>query len=221
MRSEIAEAYLKSRGLRLKEGNLEDDQIFLPYLVMDTVYQLYCKTVKPLPVKHELKKMKNGMRDAYLRFNREFFRAFTPEMQDEIIDAMDGFDAYIADSLTITRAAVSNTVSFLDFGLQMKMTDMLLMNILANEAGIFYHDMFRGLPERYRHEPNIEAMATLAQKFGDAYYKSGGGQRRINPNDVPKIDAAMNALFRRMLQWTGAQKRIDEMTQKQEQNDKK
>lgn len=80
--------------------------------------------------------------------------------------------------------------------------------------------MFRGLPERYRHEPNIEAMATLAQKFGDAYYKSGGGQRRINPNDVPKIDAAMNALFRRMLQWTGAQKRIDEMTQKQEQNDK-
>lgn len=35
MRSEIAEAYLKSRGLRLKEGNLEDDQIFLPYLVMD------------------------------------------------------------------------------------------------------------------------------------------------------------------------------------------
>ncbi len=219
MRRDIAETYLKSRGLRIKEGNIEDDQIFLPYLVMDTVYQIYCKTVKPLEVKHELKRIKNGMRDAYMRFNREFFRAFTPEMQDEIIDAMDGFDAYIADSLTITRAAVSNTVSFLDFDLQMEMTDMLLMNILANAAGIFYHDMFRGLPERYRHESNIEVMATLAQKFGDAYYKSKGGQRRINPNDVPKIDSSMQALFRRMLQWTGAQKRIDGMTQKQNDND--
>lgn len=219
MRREIAEAYLKSRGLRLKEGDIEDDQIFLPYLVMDTVYQIYCRTVKPLPVKHELKRMKSGMRDAYMRFNRGFFRAFTPEMQDEIIDAMDGFDDYIADALTITRAAVSNTVSFLDFDLQMEMTDMLLMNILANSAGIFYHDMFRGLPERYRHEPDIEAMATLAQRFGDAYYKSKGGQRRINPNDVPKIDSSMQALFRRMLQWTGAQRKIDDMTQKRNDDD--
>lgn len=218
MRREIAEAYLKSRGLRLKEGDIEDDQIFLPYLVMDTVYQIYCRTVKPLPVKHELKRMKSGMRDAYMRFNRGFFRAFTQEQQDEIIDAMDGFDAYIADTLTITRAAVSSTVSFLDFDLQMKMTDMLLMNILANSAGIFYHDMFRGLPERYRHEPNIEAMATLARRFGDAYYKSTGGQRRINPNDVPKIDGSMQALFRRILQWTGAQKKIDRMTQKRNDN---
>lgn len=202
MSPETTQAYLRARGMQIVSGNLRDERIFLPYIIMDLAYQLFCKSVMPIPAKFELKKMKNELKKTYNRFNKDFFRIFTQEQQNEIIDAMDGFEVHVNNQLQITRVALSQAMRFLEFDLQMQMTDIFLINVLAQCAGIIYHDALTGkIPESVKHNKQIEDFAYQIVRFGNKYYKEQGGTRSVDINDVPALDASIDKLISVMVDW--------------------
>lgn len=201
MREELAYKYLKAHGLRVTKGT-HVTHIFLPYIIMDTAKTVFDRGVGDLTLHHLAHKYKNELRKAYYEFFKDFFKPFTRDETDEIIDSFIGFEAYIADELTLARVAVSNAVDFLPFELQMTMTDIYLAHIVAQCAGIIYSDsMNPRLPEGLRSNKHIEDFKRYALLVGREYYKSTGYRQTIAADNVPDLDAAMVRLARKMAEF--------------------
>ncbi len=201
MRAELAHKYLAAHGMVATKG-AHITQVFLPYIIMDTARELFDRSIRPLPLRHKAAKCRNEMRAVYHEFCKDFFRPFTADEQDEIIESFDGFEAFIANELTFARVAVSNAVDFLDFDLQMTMTDIFLTQIVAECAGIIYYDAMNSrLPENYKHNAYIDRYERLAVMLGREYYKSTGNTRTIDNNDIPDVNRALERLAKRMTEY--------------------
>lgn len=192
MRAELADKYLKAHGMTITRGT-HKQQVFMPYIVMDKARELAAHSIGQLPLRHEAKRWRGELKRVYHEFCADFFRPYTQDEVDEIIESFDGFEAFIDNELQLTRVAVSNAVDFLDFELQMTMTDIFLTQITAQCAAIIYYDGFApNAPEAQRHNKHIERFERLAMKIGNAYYKSTGNTRTIASNEIPELDRALS-----------------------------
>lgn len=201
MREELARKYLKAHNMVATKGT-HLTQVFLPYIIMDYARELFDHSIALLPLRHLAKKHRGEMKKVYHEFCKDFFRPFTKEEQGEIIDSFDGFEAFIADDMTLTKVAVSNAIDFLDFDLQMTMADIFLTQVTAQCAGIVYfHLMNPNLPEGMRHNQYIDNYERLTMLVGNEYYKSTGNRRKIETNSIPDLDAALERLATRMTEF--------------------
>ena len=201
MRNELAEKYLKANNLTATKGK-HLTQVFLPYIIMDMARELESKSLGALNLRHLAKRFHNKAREERENFYSEFFKPFDDDEQDEIIESFDGFAAFIDNELQLTRVAVSNAIDFLDFNLQMTMTDIFLTEIMAQCAGIIYYDNFSaGTKESFRHNKHIEKYEMHIRRAGNEYYKSTGETRRITADDLPKVDAALGRLAKKMTEF--------------------
>ncbi len=192
MRAELADKYLKAHGMTVTRGT-HKQQVFMPYIVMDKARELAAHSIGQLPLRHEAKRWRGELKRVYHEFCADFFRPYTQDEVDEIIESFDGFEAFIDNELQLTRVAVSNAVNFLDFELQMTMTDIFLTQITAQCAAIIYYDGFSpNAPEAQRHNKHIERFERLTMKIGNAYYKSTGNTRTIASNEIPELDRALS-----------------------------
>lgn len=103
---EMLNAFLKPRGMYYEGGcNL---RILLPFFIMDAVYAIYNRSIKPLSLDPNgyPAERRERWRIAYNRFNKKFFDSFNEDQQDAIIDKMDSFEEYIANDLMVMQASV-------------------------------------------------------------------------------------------------------------------
>ena len=99
---QIAQAYIERMGMIPVCG--EGFEPVMPYIMMDSVYQIYKEEIQPLPLKNQLKQYRNKWEKNYKYFNHEFFSVFTQDEAVDITDMMDEFEEFIANDLMVVRS---------------------------------------------------------------------------------------------------------------------
>lgn len=217
--SELVNKFLQHRGFSKIQG--ESLLPIMPYIVMDVVYNMYNKTIRPIPAKHELKRLKKTWEDAYNRFDRTFLAAFTTDEQDEIMDKMDDLEEYIANAKTIAEVQTMNCFDFLTLEQQKVLACANVCNLLTHYAGQIWSNIYKNYDlskgrrkpgyqyyeikgKIYKEKPNLSpelcAIERASEKLMDEYYKTIGG-RDVNLQACPKMKESCIALVRKVLEW--------------------
>lgn len=172
-------------------------ETLFPFLILDCQYQLYCKDIAPLPVKHELKKVRNQWIESYNKFNHRLFNAFNADEQDEIVDKMDDFSNYIQNDLIIAKVAIMDTVKHLSFEKQNVVGSCLMCNALAQMAQIVFGKVYHNNRNESMFSKEIDGVRKFSWKFLNMYYKEN---ENISCNVEP-VNNAIDILCRKSIKW--------------------
>ena len=217
--SEIVDKYLS----HIHYTKVSGDSILpvMPFIVMDVVYNMYHKTIRPVPAKHRLAKLKKTWEECYSRFDRMFLAAFTPDEQDEVFDRIDDLENYIANHKTIAEVQTMNCFSFLDLEHQKVLACANICNLLTHYAAqtwtVCYKnfDRMKGKQkpgERYykmegrlykeidTHNSDLEKIEYVSEKFMDEYYKGIGGPD-VNLRNCQQMRDSCIALVKKIYEW--------------------
>lgn len=196
--SEMINTYLKSIGMKRIKGEGLDP--LLPFIMMDSMYQIYTKEIAPLPCKHELKHIKKSGIENYNVFNRDFFRAFNVEEQGEVIDLMDDFEQFIHNDVLIAKLAIMNEMKDLSTEDASVCASCVMCNILAQAAHIVWKKIFgkcRLLNPAGKYILGVERSST---KFMNLYHSSIS-MRHVDPNKSKPIVDSVDILCKKMVKW--------------------
>lgn len=223
---ELVGALVNGKGMTLYEGKDDDVAPLLPYLMMDAMYQIYCKSVLPFPAKGEMKKIKSAWSNCYKFFNHSFLICFTSEQRDAIMNKMDDFEDSIENDVMFVKVAIMNCFSSLDIDKQKMIADCLTCNILAQCAQITWGRVYKRVnpdaarafmsktiegqrnyiskschyvaPLRDSFNKDIEGVRVYSRKFLTAYYREG---ETVDINDSKPLTRAVDNLCRKMVRW--------------------
>ena len=70
IRVELMEKWLADRGKKLTSEDKQHSRVFLPYLIMDTAYQAYCKHIMTVPASFRLLQLRKALGSAFSNFAR-------------------------------------------------------------------------------------------------------------------------------------------------------
>ena len=186
---EIVDTYLAYKHRRRTKGEREDNTLpLMPFFIMDTCYQIYCKDIKDLPCKHLMKLAKKRWADAYHKFTTDFFLAFSQDQTDYIVDMMDEFNDYIHTHIVMLKSAVmeyfKDETSFEDKKI---LASLLTCNVLSQSAQHLYGEMYRKRDMSKEIEPSIEGVRKASYDFS-CYYPASKGV------DLASSDKVMNMI---------------------------
>lgn len=191
---DIVDIYIATLGLKRLKG--ERASPILPFFILDAMYNILTQDLATVPVKGETKKALTEWKHNYGLFNRSFFRAFTRDQQDEVIDIMDAFEKYIGNDITVTRVAVMNQLSKhgIESDGQRILASAVVANILAQQAGIIWEDVFKR-PNRY-----LSAIELHSKRWMQSYFLQHY-PGHINPNEDEQICLAVDVLCKHIVQF--------------------
>lgn len=193
--SKLVEIFLKSKGMKKISGDENDASPLLPMIMMDSAYQVWCKYIKKVPCKHEMKKLKNEWIDNYNKFNKDYMRVFDDDGQDFVIEMMDNFEKFIEHDMMIVFVQFSNLVINEPLERQEVIASGLLCNVLCQSARIVWERVFINAPYEVRHNAYICACEAKSHLWNNAYY--GKGKKDINPNENKMVSDAVSILCRK------------------------
>ena len=217
--SELVNKFLLHRGFSKIQG--ESLLPIMPYIVMDVVYNMYNKTIRPIPAKHQLKRLKKTWEDAYNRFDRTFLAAFTQDEQDEIMDKMDSLEEYIANAKAIAEIQTMNCFDHLAIDQQSVIACANVCNLLTHYAGQIWSAVYKNYDrskghrrpgiqyyeikgkvyqEKPNQNPELCSIERASEKLMDEYYKTVGG-KDVNLQNCPNMKTACLALVRKIYKW--------------------
>lgn len=133
---DIALKYLKSINLKLDRGDYT--AVLMPYIMMDLQYQIYCDKIKDYKFRHDAKNWKKYWIKAYNEWNESFFALYEPDEKVFITDLMDGLHDAIHNDLVKIKCAVNNLLSFCEIKDKNLKSDLLVCNLIAQVAHIFW-----------------------------------------------------------------------------------
>lgn len=194
----MVDRWLTSIGMKRVSGSSLEP--ILPFFMLDVAYNMWQKDVSPIECKFELKKIKREWIRRYSVFNRQFFRAFAFEEQDEIIDKMDSFDTYIANHVMVAKVQVMNIMQDLETEQAIRCASLLIINILCQSANIVWSHVYKNGRDHDKINPDIQALEKLSSRFMNAYH-SGISERNVNPNESKPIVDAVDVLCNKMIRW--------------------
>lgn len=192
---ELVEKYLHSIGMKLVKGSTLE--ALFPFLIMDCQYQLYCKDIAPIPVKQDLKKVRNQWIESYNKFNRSLFKAFTVDEQDEIVDKMDDFSSYIQNDLVVAKVAMMDVAKQLPFEIQNVIGSCLMCNALAQMAQIIWGKVYHNRRNESMFNREIDGVRKFSWRFLNMYYKE---DEHISCN-VETVNTTIDILCRKAIKW--------------------
>lgn len=205
---QMVEKYVASIGMRLVSGSGTLEPI-LPFFMTDVAYNLWRKDISPIECRHEQKLLKKQWITRYGMFNRQFFRAFTVDEQDEIIDKMDSFDAYIENHVMVARVQIMNYLQDLEFEQAVRCASLIIINIMCQSAGIVWSHVYKNGRDRDRVNPDIQALEKLSSRFMNSYH-SAISSRNVNPNESKPIVDAVDVLCKKVIGWLYVDKKASE-----------
>lgn len=205
--TEIVDKYLTSIGMKRVSGTSLEP--ILPFFMLDAAYNLWRKDISPIECRHELKFLKKQWITRYGMFNRQFFRAFTVDEQDEIIDKMDSFDAYIENHVMVARVQIMNYLQDLEFEQAVRCASLIIINIMCQSAGIVWSHVYKNGRDRDRVNPDIQALEKLSSRFMNSYH-SAISSRNVNPNESKPIVDAVDVLCKKVIGWLYVDKKASE-----------
>lgn len=182
---------------RVKGKSLEP---ILPFLMLDCMFQIYNKEIKPVQCRHEMKHLRKVWMRNYTTLNNQFFRAFNVAQRDEVIDKMDDFENYIQNDLMIAKVAVMNELSDLDFKDANICASCMLCNIFAQSAQIVWSKVYATRSGRNSENPYISGIEASCKRFMDLYH-STVSTRNVNPNNSKQIVTSVDILCHKMIKW--------------------
>ncbi len=195
---EMVDKWLASIGMKRVQGHTLET--ILPFLMLDVNYQIFLKTVRPLESKHEMKLWKQRWIDAYNRLNKQFFRAFTVDEQNEVVDKMDDFDNWIANDVMIAKVQIMNFLQDLDFDIQKTCAELMIANIMAQSAQIVWGNCYKTSTLYNQKNMDIQAIEKASSRFMNLFH-SAVSDRHVNPNQSKPIVAAVDVLCQKMIKW--------------------
>lgn len=195
---EICDKFLASMGYTRVSGHTLEP--VLPALMLDLNYQIFQQEVKPLNCKQNMKVFKNRWIDAYNRFNTRFFKAFTQDEADEVIDRMDEFENWIANDVMITKVQIMNLLDDLPFETAKTCASLMIANILAQSAGIVWSHCYKTKSGYDCKNMDIYAIERASASFMNLYHKAIS-QRNVKPSESKPICDAVDVLCNKMIKF--------------------
>lgn len=210
---EIVDTYLAYKHRTRTKGERIDNTLpLMPFFIMDTCYQIYCKDIKDIPCKHLMKQAKKRWADAYHKFTMDFFLAFNQDQADYIVDMMDEFNEYIHNHVVMLKSTVVNY--FTDetpFEDKKILGSLMACNVLAQSAQFLYGQMFRKGQRLYKckalrsyamtmpkeQDPYIEAVKKAAYDFA-CYYPTARG---VDLTSSDKVMEMIDVLCRKIVRF--------------------
>lgn len=196
---ELVNTYLEHQGFKKIEGGDDDFSPLLPFLMLDLMYQMWSKTIKPINCKFEMKRYKKAWIENYNAFNTQFFRCFTQEQQDAIIEKMDDFEEYVQNNLMIAKVQLMNCLSFETFERQEVLATCLLCSILAQASHIIWGRVYKDARQRDTENLYIRGIETNINGFMNLYY--GKGKPHVKPDESKPVSDAVDALCKKTISW--------------------
>lgn len=196
---EIVDAYFLAHGFRQTKGDAQDFSPMLPLLILDEVYTMYRKTILPITCTHEMKQAKKLWSESYNDFNRDFFRCFTAEQRDAIMEKMDNFEEYIAKDEMIAKVQIMNGLSFEPLERQEIIATCVLCSILVQSAQVVWRRIYKNRRQEDTENIHLKNIRRGITKFGDAYYGKNKPIVRLDEN--PQVAGAVSVLCRNMIKW--------------------
>lgn len=205
---EIVDVYLKYRGKRRTEKGKRDNTLpLMPFFIMDVVYQIFCKDIKEMECKHQMKRYKNQWADNYNKFNHEFFRAFNEEQKDYIIDLMDEFGEYIHNTVVMLKSAVVNSftqeTSFED---KRNLAAFLTCNVLCQAAQHLYGDMYRNRYMQKEMNSHIAGVQQATYKIACCYPAAKG----VDLTSSDKVMEMIDVLCKKIVKFLALKEETEE-----------
>lgn len=191
---ELLDAYLEHNKLR-REGDCWDP--IMPFMILDCVYQIYTDDIKPLKLKHEMKKWSSVWADNYNRVNNSFFRSFNEDQQDEVIEMMDDFQEWMRDDLNRVRMSLMKSVPVEDATLNYIVSSCLLCSALIKAAKFIFNNRFKKVRPAYGNPIDyLERMEKATIKIAAYFYLSN---ENYNPNASDSLGDDITSLCERIV----------------------
>lgn len=196
----LSDAYLAHKGLRRVAGGGYD--AILPFFMLDAMYQIMSKDIATVPSRQEQKLALKRWQASYNSFNRDFFSAFSQDQQDEIIDMMDSFEAFINNDIIVAEVAVMNELAKYDisFDQQKVVASCMMCHVLAQAAQITWNAIYKNSRFCPKESPHIKAILKHSSTWMNLYFAKIS-DAHINPNDSEQICTAMDILCKKMVKF--------------------
>ena len=195
---QIVDTYLAYRNKRRTEdGRIDNTLPLMPFFIMDTCYQIYCKDIKDLPCRHLMKRAKRKWADNYHKFTTAFFMAFNQDETDYIVDMMDEFNEYIHNSVVMLKSTVVNYFTeSTPFEDKKVLGSLLTCNVLAQAAQHLYGEMYRKADMAKESDPYIEGVKKASYDLANYYPVAEGADLSSSEVVMSMIDALCKKIIK-------------------------
>lgn len=196
----IVNSWLQHKGMIRKSGSGADP--ILPFLMLDAMYSILQKDLRPLDNKREMKLALKRWVASYTSFNRDFFASFSPEQRDEVIDIMDDFQAFIGNDILVAKVAVMNELKQygLTFEQQKVVAACMVCHVLTQTADIAWEAVYKNRWGEDKRNPYIKGILKHSWDWMNIYFGKITNAY-VNPNDSEPICKAMSVLCNRMVKF--------------------
>lgn len=193
----LIDSFLKYKGWtsNKKSGNLP----LLPFIMADALYIAHETYIKGR-LKQEAKFHANKMMECYHRLNHDFFKAFSKEEQNELVEKMDSFDDYLHNDFEILRMAVMKPIMHHSAETREIISGLCIIKLLACHAEYIYSVLYRDTLGRVVPDQNIQGMKHHACEMF-RHYSAKHGSDNINLNDIPVVEQSCCNISKRILEF--------------------
>lgn len=199
MKEEIVRAYLKHNGYTLDKGDITDNKILLPFLLMDLVLSIYRHDILPVKMRFEMNHWKKEWRKWYNKFNQPFFRAFNREQTDVVIKYMEELESIMQEDLDLFRKELRNLIKgYCDDSNLDICINCLTCNVITHTARLFWGMVYRQNGVETDHECLIR-IQRITYNMTQKCYKE---ESDLDISKFPEVENIMNSLCDKIVKWT-------------------
>lgn len=206
--SQIADRLIDKSG-EIKLGQCAGFGFLVPYLLADLAYTEFNKVLNKLPLKGEIKKLRNRWMDENKKFFVELWVDLGVDMGNDMMDMMDEFEEHFNDLINIIRVQVMNAVSGIPFEHQKVIAAAQFCNIMYQVANIYWrakHQTVTAIPigksAFYKYNGKDNQYFVRARKYSALFssmYYAPFKAKGVTLNDEEGLCKAINALENRLI----------------------
>lgn len=214
MRPDIVAAFLKHNHLEVKKGQIQTNEIFMPYILMDLVYQRYTTDFMKFKFKEHpywkgawrkrygsnvrlWKECRKLWKEVYNGFNAIFFEAFDDDQTYEVIDSMAALEEVAESGINKLGEAIGSVLVSCHPEERMMLEGLLVCSTLARTAQAFWR-RFYALGGEFKPNPDIDAINNAIFALIAISYT---GSEDISFNNSPAMDEAVSELCNTLVSW--------------------
>lgn len=143
-RQELIDRVVGAEGMKMLGDNMGISFLF-PFALVDLAYTEYNKVIRGLPLKGEIKRLRNMWTKENEQFYKDFFYRIGVDAEDEVIDMFDEFESKMEDLVLVIRIQIMNAISDIPFEHQKVIAAAQFCNIMYQEANNYYREKHKRL----------------------------------------------------------------------------
>lgn len=203
---EINESIHRFRGVKNYHGDLDSLSAVVYFFLMDASYQVFVKRVRPLPHRHQAKKIVSEISAAYNAFFERFFAAFDLDQRDYLNDKAEEMEQALEHHIEVAKLQMMNCCIEETPEIQERISDIWLCNRLAYEAMRHYgvtwksrgFTLYGVLYTKEDRDRNIEKVIKLTKNLSQFLY---GDDAAVKEKHIAQINLSMSILTKKVASW--------------------